>query len=97
MHIKQRTCLKCGRSFGSTGPGNRLCLRCNRINSELPPLSKVQIQEQRGAKRHNGEVLVDPESEPAERERLSGEPADSGPQSSDPQSSEPLRTRWLPA
>ncbi len=33
-HVKQRTCLKCGKAFGSTGVGNRLCDACNKQNSQ---------------------------------------------------------------
>jgi hypothetical protein len=28
----RRICLRCGREFFSTGPGNRLCHRCNKAN-----------------------------------------------------------------
>lgn len=53
---KPRTCLKCGETFDSTGPGNRICSPCNRVNAKLH-LSEAQVQKQRGAKRHNGELL----------------------------------------
>ncbi len=54
--IKTRMCLKCGDSFRSKGPANRICAPCNRQNAELH-LSEAQVQKQRGAKRHNGEPL----------------------------------------
>lgn len=58
---KPRTCLKCGKTFDSTGPGNRICPRCNRENDKLH-LSEAQVQRQRGVKRHNGELL-DPDQQ----------------------------------
>ena len=58
MDVKQRTCLKCGKSFDSTGPGNRICRRCQQVNDRLP-ITEEQLQKQRGAKRHNGEVISD--------------------------------------
>ncbi len=57
MQIKKRNCLKCGQSFLSEGPANRICRRCRRINDRLPPMSEAQLQRQRGAKRHNGELI----------------------------------------
>lgn len=30
--IKQRSCLRCGKTFDSWGPGNRLCSRCAHIS-----------------------------------------------------------------
>ena len=30
-----RTCLRCGRPFGSVGPGNRLCGRCSEWAEDL--------------------------------------------------------------
>ncbi len=53
---KQRTCLKCGKSFDSTGPGNRICPPCQRDNSRLR-LTEQELQTQRGVKRRNGEVV----------------------------------------
>jgi len=53
---KKRTCLKCNRPFDSAGPGNRICRRCQQINDRLP-ISETQLQKQRGAKRHNGDLL----------------------------------------
>ena len=57
MEKKQRTCLKCSRPFNSTGPGNRICKRCQQLNARLPPFTEAQMQKQRGAKRHNGEIM----------------------------------------
>jgi hypothetical protein len=54
---KKRTCLKCNQLFDSTGPGNRICRRCQQINARLPRLSEEQLQKQRGVKRHNGEII----------------------------------------
>lgn len=56
MDVKQRTCLKCGKSFESTGPGNRICRRCQQVNDRLP-ITEEQLQKQRGAKRHNGDLI----------------------------------------
>lgn len=56
MEAKQRTCLKCNRLFDSAGPANRICRRCLQINDRLPHLTENQLQKQRGAKRHNGEL-----------------------------------------
>ena len=55
---KPRTCLKCGETFASEGPWNRICSSCNRDNDTLH-LSEAQVQQQRGVKRQNGE-LIDP-------------------------------------
>lgn len=54
---KQRTCLKCNRLFDSTGPGNRICRRCQQVNAKLPRFTEEQMQKQRGVKRHNGEII----------------------------------------
>jgi len=54
---KKRTCLKCDQLFDSTGPGNRICRRCQQINDRLPRLTEEQMQKQRGVKRHNGEII----------------------------------------
>jgi Holliday junction resolvase RusA-like endonuclease len=53
---RPRTCLKCGETFDSTGPGNRICTPCGRANAKLH-LNEAQVQKQRGVKRHNGEVV----------------------------------------
>jgi hypothetical protein len=57
MQMKKRTCLKCGQTFDSEGPANRICRRCRQINDRLPPMTEAQLQKQRGAKRHNGELI----------------------------------------
>ncbi len=57
MEAKKRTCLKCNKLFDSTGPGNRICPRCRQSNDRLPPFTEAQMQKQRGAKRHNGELM----------------------------------------
>lgn len=31
---KDRTCLKCLKTFPSTGPGNRICKKCEKTNSQ---------------------------------------------------------------
>jgi tRNA(Ile2) C34 agmatinyltransferase TiaS len=56
MERKKRTCLKCGQLFDSAGPGNRICKRCQKINDRVP-ITEAQLQQQRGAKRHNGELI----------------------------------------
>ncbi len=33
--LQNRHCLKCGNQFPSSGPGNRLCVFCNRENGGL--------------------------------------------------------------
>ncbi len=58
MQAKRRTCLKCGKSFDSVGPGNRICKRCAQINARIP-ITEEQLQKQRGAKRRNGDVISD--------------------------------------
>lgn len=57
MTRKQRVCLKCNQPFDSTGPGNRICRKCRRINDQLPRYTEAQLQTQRGVKRHNGDVI----------------------------------------
>jgi hypothetical protein len=59
MTRKKRTCLKCDKLFDSSGWGNRICRRCQRINDRLPRFTEAQLQKQRGVKRHNGEVMDD--------------------------------------
>ena len=63
MEAKKRTCLKCNRLFDSEGPGNRICRRCRQINDRLPKFTEEQLQMQRGAKRHNGELMDCPVAE----------------------------------
>lgn len=53
---KPRSCLKCGETFDSSGPGNRICPPCQRSNARLR-LDESELQKQRGVKRHNGELL----------------------------------------
>jgi hypothetical protein len=38
----RRVCLRCGRRFGSTGPGNRLCGRCYRATEQTPEPQTVR-------------------------------------------------------
>jgi len=56
LQMKKRTCLKCNQLFDSEGPGNRICPSCRRINDRLF-ITEEQLQKQRGAKRHNGELI----------------------------------------
>lgn len=37
----KRTCLKCNNKFNSTGPGNRICPRCNSKNPTGMNTTKV--------------------------------------------------------
>ena len=48
-HAVRRQCLKCDRSFGSRGSGNRLCTSCNAENATLrdPPSSPPRWNGQR--------------------------------------------------
>jgi hypothetical protein len=45
---KIRTCLKCSDEFNSTGPGNRLCAKCQETNKSvrharpLSPVSRIR-------------------------------------------------------
>ena len=57
MQQKKRMCLKCDHIFNSSGPSNRICRECQLINSRLPRFTEVQMQKQRGLKRHNGEII----------------------------------------
>ena len=61
MEKKKRTCLKCNRPFDSEGPSNRICPSCRKINDRLI-ITEEQLQKQRGAKRHNGDLLEPPEN-----------------------------------
>ena len=56
MDTKPRTCLRCGKAFDSTGPGNRICPKCAKNNARIS-ITEEQLQKQRGAKRRNGELL----------------------------------------
>ena len=43
----KRICLRCGKRFPSTGPGNRICSKCAKINSDiyiLPAQRKIPTQ-----------------------------------------------------
>lgn len=57
MEGKQRTCLKCNSLFESWGPANRICPGCDRINARLRGVAEAELRTQRGAKRHNGNVI----------------------------------------
>lgn len=54
MDVKPRTCLKCGKLFDSQGPANRICPRCQKINTKV---RESELQKQRGEKRRNGNPL----------------------------------------
>ena len=56
MEMKKRTCLKCCQLFDSVGPGNRICRRCQQIN-DRQSITEAQLRTQRGAKRHNGDLI----------------------------------------
>ena len=58
MNLKQRTCLKCSKPFDSTGPGNRICRRCQSVNNRFADKGELQLNKQRGEKRRNGERLA---------------------------------------
>lgn len=53
---KPRKCLKCDKTFDSGGPANRICAKCQRKNAHVA-ISDEELAAQRGAKRHNGDVL----------------------------------------
>lgn len=48
-----RTCLRCNKSFNSTGPGNRICGHCSAYSKTTASYGPVT----RGEKRHRGEVI----------------------------------------
>lgn len=54
---KPRSCLKCGDTFHSAGPWNRICSPCHKKSKRLE-ISPEGLQSQRGAKRRNGDVLT---------------------------------------
>lgn len=58
MERKKRTCLKCSQWFDSSGPANRICRKCQKINNKIP-MSEAQLQIQRGEMRHNGRIIND--------------------------------------
>jgi hypothetical protein len=64
MEASNRTCLKCGQHFESSGPGNRFCRRCTLVNSRIP-ITEEQLKKQRGVKRHNGYVMNDNQADEA--------------------------------
>jgi len=53
---RPRSCLKCSKTFDSTGPGNRICTSCNRKNARVQ-ISEAELQGERGQKRQNGELI----------------------------------------
>lgn len=53
---KPRSCLKCGKTFHSAGPWNRICSPCH-VKNDKVGISESELQSQRGAKRRNGELL----------------------------------------
>ena len=40
---KQRQCLRCNKMFGSTGPGNRICGKCNSANAQFVDRVEAQV------------------------------------------------------
>jgi len=55
---RMRVCLKCQRKFFSTGPGNRICKKCNRENmARYGHMTEWQLAVQRGRKYWNGEPM----------------------------------------
>ena len=42
-HADYRICLKCRNEFPSHGPGNRICPKCQKKNSELRTINLPQI------------------------------------------------------
>ncbi len=58
-----RTCLRCGRRFHSSGPGNRICPECTAVNARLR-VSERQLNLSRGRRYRCGKPLSDrPEDE----------------------------------
>ena len=53
----KRVCLKCDKKFASDGPGNRICKKCDQANARYAGFGERWLQSQRGAKRHNGELI----------------------------------------
>lgn len=53
----KRGCLKCDKKFASDGPGNRICKKCGKINARYAGFDERWLQAQRGAKRHNGDLI----------------------------------------
>jgi crossover junction endodeoxyribonuclease RusA len=54
--VKPRSCLKCSKTFDSTGPWNRICTPCHKKNDKFG-ISESELQAQRGVKRRNGELM----------------------------------------
>ncbi|WP_146439859.1 RusA family crossover junction endodeoxyribonuclease [Crateriforma conspicua] len=54
-----RTCLRCDEAFASDGPGNRICLSCRQINA----MFSCRVEDMRGKKRHNGDVIIEREED----------------------------------
>ncbi|CAN5469779.1 hypothetical protein BH11PLA2_BH11PLA2_21090 [soil metagenome] len=54
--VKPRKCLKCDKTFDSSGPANRICPKCQRTNARIV-MSDGELDAQRGRKFCNGEVL----------------------------------------
>ena len=50
-----RVCLRCDIAFRSEGPANRICIDCQRVNA----MFSDRVGNQRGRKRHNGEIIVE--------------------------------------
>ncbi|CAN5265659.1 hypothetical protein BH11PLA2_BH11PLA2_36980 [soil metagenome] len=53
---KPRKCLKCDKTFDSSGPANRICPKCQQVNARIA-LSDEELEAQRGRKFCNGELL----------------------------------------
>jgi Holliday junction resolvase RusA-like endonuclease len=53
---KPRKCLKCDKTFDSSGPANRICPKCQQTNARIA-ISDEELEAQRGRKLCNGEVL----------------------------------------
>jgi hypothetical protein len=59
---RMRVCLKCQQEFFSTGPGNRICKKCNRENlARYGYITESMLAAERGRKYWNGELMDDPE------------------------------------
>ena len=57
LMVRDRVCLKCNRSFPSQGPHNRICPSCHQLNAKLVQIPDQMLQNQRGQKFHNGELV----------------------------------------
>jgi hypothetical protein len=56
-----RKCLKCSVTFPSKNAANRICKKCSQINASMR-VSEEQLARERGAKRHNGNLIDEPDS-----------------------------------